>query len=323
MISRRMNDLSRVKNSPLVKNSARVNNSLLLNRQKLKKRISMVCIYALLLIFGFVFIYPIVFVLLKSFMPPEDVFNPVVNMVPSRLTWQNYQLVLSRIRFFSSLGFSAYLAGVSSALSALTCGLMGYALSRYRFKLKGLFVALILLAFIIPPQVLMIPTYLNYSNWGILGSPLALFIPALLGQGFQSSIFILIFYSYFNTIPSSLDEASAIDGCSPLQTFRRIILPLSLPIVTLVFIFSVVWYWNETFLTGLYMGEAARTYLNQIHMLLGMWAREAVDNPMAAYINITAMMAGAALMILPLFVFYLVLQRQFVESVDKSGITGE
>ncbi len=295
----------------------------LLKRKKNATFLSKLTTYLLLAIFGFVFAYPLVYIVLKSFMPRDDLFNPMVAMVPSVFTLENYNLLFGKFRYIESLGYTFFLAGVSSALQTLSCGLMGFGLSRYRFKLKPVYMALVVVAFIIPAQVLMIPTYMQYSRLKILGSPIAFFLPALLGQGLNSPIFILIFYSFFNTIPKSLDEAAQIDGASPARVFFGILLPLSLPAVQLTFIFSLVWYWNETYLTTLYIGSSAKTILNQISLVLSTLENDAVRDPSEALINVPIRMAATFLTIAPLLALYGVMQKQFVESIDKSGITGE
>ncbi|MCL2126815.1 MAG: carbohydrate ABC transporter permease [Treponema sp.] len=289
----------------------------------LRKTVPEAAAYALLCVFGFVFVYPLIALALTSLMPAEDMFNPTVKFVPSRFTLGNYLLLLGRMRFFRALGYSAFLAGVSSGLQALSCGLMGYALSRYQFRLKKAYLALILACFIIPSQITMIPTYLGFSSLKLIGSPLSFFIPAVLGQGFKSPIFILIFYSFFNTIPKPLNEAAQIDGAGPARIFFTIFVPLAFPAFVLVFLFSFVWYWNETYLTVVYIGNSAKTLLNQMAGILAGLESEANYDPIAAKINIPVKMASAAICITPLLLMYLVMQRQFVESIDRVGITGE
>jgi len=186
-----------------------------------------------------------------------------------------------------------------------------------------LYIAMVVVTFIIPAQVLMIPTYMQYARLKILGSPVAFFLPALLGQGLNSSIFILIFYSFFNTIPKSLDESAQIDGASPARVFASILLPLSLPALLISFIFSLVWYWNETYLTLLYIGTSAKTILNQIALVLSTLENDAVRDPTELMMNVPIRMAATFLTFAPLLALYGVLQKQFVEGIDKSGITGE
>ncbi|MDR2535437.1 MAG: carbohydrate ABC transporter permease [Treponema sp.] len=292
-------------------------------KSRFSEKAGMAAAYGLLSVFGFVFVYPLVYILFISFMPPEDMFNPAVQFLPSVFSIDNYALIFSRMSFFKSIGYSLFLAGTSALLQSFACGLMGFALSRYRFGLKKLYLLLILACFIIPSQVTMIPAYLGFSRLKLIGSPLSFFIPAVLGQGFKSPIFILIFYSFFNTIPKALDEAGQIDGASPSRIFFSILAPLAFPAFVLTFLFSFVWYWNETYLTVIYIGNSAKTLLNQMAGVLSTLASEAMRDPIAAKINVPVKMASAMLCIGPLLVLYLVMQRQFVESVDRAGITGE
>ena len=292
------------------------------SKKEIKGRLFNLISYALLLIFGFVFIYPIVYMILKSFMPQGDIFNPYVHLIPSRFVLDNYKLLFEKMNFFEGIGQSILLTFTSAALQVISCGLMGYGLSRFDFKLKKLYIALVIVSFVIPSQVLMIPTYLGYSELGLIGSKLSFFLPAAFGQGLKSSIFILIFYNFFNTIPRVLDEAAQIDGASSLQIFLRIAIPLSIPAVILTMIFSVVWYWNESYLTTLYIGEA-KTLPIQMASVLSTMENMANKDPNAAMVNIPFKMAANFVTIVPLLIFYSILQKQFVESVDKSGITGE
>jgi len=294
----------------------------LTSKKMLKGKLNNVMAYCLLLIFGFVFIYPIVFMVLRSFMPSGDIFNPYVHMVPSRFVGDNYKLLFSKMNFLQGIGQSVILSFISSGLQVVACGLMGYGLSRFEFPLKKLYLGLVVVSFVIPSQVLMIPTYLGYNELGIIGSKLSFFLPAIMGQGLKSSIFILIFFNFFNTIPKVLDEAAQIDGASALQVFLRVAIPLSLPAVILTMIFSVVWYWNESYLTTLYIGEA-KTLPIQMSAVLSTLENLANRDPNAAQVNVPVKMAANFLTIVPLLGFYAVLQKQFVESVDKSGITGE
>jgi multiple sugar transport system permease protein len=294
----------------------------LTSKKGIKGRIMNLISYALLLIFGFVFIYPIAYMILKSFMQQGDIFNPYVHLVPSKFVFDNYRVIFEKINILQGIGESLILTLTSSALQVVACGLMGYGLSRFDFRLKKLYIALVIITFVIPSQVLMIPSYLGYSELGLIGSKLSFFLPAAFGQGLKSPIFILIFYNFFNAIPRVLDEAAQIDGASALQNFFRVAIPLSIPAVILTMIFSVVWYWNESYLTTLYIGEA-KTLPIQMASVLSTMENLANKDPNAARVNIPVKMAANFLTIVPLLIFYSILQKQFVESVDKSGITGE
>ena len=111
-----------------------------------------------------------------------------------------------------------------------------------------------LITFILPSQVTISSNILIIRKLGLISSKNAMIIPAILGQGINSAIFILVFYQFFRTIPNVLNESAEIDGASEFKIFYKIALPLAIPSIVIVFLFSFVWYWNETYLTGLFTG---------------------------------------------------------------------
>ena len=207
--------------------------------------------------------------------------------------------------------------------------MVGYGLARFDIPGKGFWIVLLLLTFLLPPQVTMIPNYVLYSQMKLTGSIWAFLLPAVLGMGFKSALFILIFYNFHRQVPHSLVEACEIDGANPLGAYFRIAMPLAMPAIIVVILFSFVWYWNETTLTQMYLGYASSS--NGLTTLLLELQKfevsyEGVYNPWEASpnkLNDAIRMAGTMLSIAPLLLLYLVLQKRFVESVDKSGITGE
>ena len=214
----------------------------------------------------------------------------------------------------------------------------GYAFARFRFKGKNLLMGCVLLTFIVPFPVLMVPTYTLYSDYGILGSVLTMILPAVTGQGLRSAIFILIYKAFYEQTPVSLDEAARVDGASEKRIFFTIGVPLGLPAMLTTFLFSFVWYWNETYTTSLYMGNAALGDTHSVSTLLMELSK--FEDSYKAYLekvsgwaakmggatnvqNEAVTMAGTILTILPLLIIYFCLQRYFTEAIDRSGITGE
>ena len=174
----------------------------------------------------------------------------------------------------------------------------------------------------------MIPTYVLYNDMKILGTIWTFVLPALFGNGLNSAIFILIFYSFFKQVPKVLMEAAYIDGAGHFKAFFRIAIPSAVPAIITVFLFSFVWYWNETTQSAMYFGTKYTTLPLQLAnlearftALFGKNDNPAVDT--ATRFNQSTSMAGTMLSILPLVIFYICLQRQFVESIDRTGIAGE
>ena len=172
----------------------------------------------------------------------------------------------------------------------------------------------------------MIPTYILYTKLGILGSVFTFIIPATLGQGLKSSIFIFLFFQFFRMIPKDYDEAAEIDGASKFQILYKVIIPLTVPVFIVGFIFSFVWYWNETYLTNLYM-DGVKTLPLQLSRyektFLDMFTQGNNAESISNKLNEAIHTAGTLVSIVPLLVMYFVLQKWFVEGVDRSGLTGQ
>jgi multiple sugar transport system permease protein len=284
-----------------------------------------IVLYALLIAIGFVYLYPLLFMFVTSIKSPTDLLNPLVQWVPTEFYTGNYVKAFRVLNYPNALMTSILVSVVPSLLQTFVAALVGYGLARYRFWGKRLVLLLILATFIIPPQNTVIPQMLTYRDLGLLGSPLALILPAMLGQGYRSAIFILVFYQSFLSLPKVLEEAARLDGASDLRIFLTIAVPPALPAYIVSFIFSVVWYWNETFLTVIFLEGGVQTLPMQLSRFVQ--AYENLYPPGAVNIfdriNEAVKMSGTFLNILPLLVMYFVLQKWFVESVERTGITGE
>ena len=287
-----------------------------------------IAVYGLLIIIGFIFIYPILYMISTSFMDRNDLLDSSVKWLPSSLYIQNYIAAAKSMDFWKTLGKGVIIAGVPTLFNVLTGMIVGYGFARYEFKLKKLFMGILLFSYILPDQVTMIPTYVLYNDMGILGTIWTFVLPALLGNGINSAIFILIFYSFFKQVPKVLMEAAYIDGAGHFKAFFKIAIPSAVPAIITVFLFSFVWYWNESYLTEMYVqGLTTKSeWTNLVIQLKNFdsnYSTRATTGDMATSLNESVRMAATSLSILPLFLMYLVLQRQFIESIDRTGITGE
>ncbi|MCS6994506.1 MAG: carbohydrate ABC transporter permease [Anaerolineales bacterium] len=284
-----------------------------------------VFLYALLIAIGFVYLYPLLFMFVTSLKSPSDLLNPMVQWVPTEFYTGNYEKAYRVLNYPNTLMASILVSVVPSLIQTCIASLVGYGLARYRFWGRNLILLLILATFIIPPQNTVIPQMLVYKEQGLLGSPWALILPALLGQGYKSAIFILIFYQSFISLPKVLEEAARLDGASDLRIFLTIAVPSALPAFIVSFIFSVVWYWNETFLTVIFLEGGVTTLPMQLSRFVQ--AYESLYPPGTVNIfdrlNEAVKMSGTFLNIAPMLVMYFLLQRWFVESVERTGITGE
>lgn len=283
-------------------------------------------IYLLLIVVSFAFLYPLIDMFFLSLQSAEDILNPMIGTLPSGIYFDNYVKAFNSLGFFKALWQSVYHSLIPTICQVVAASFVGYGLARFQFKGKIAVMLLIVATFILPTQITMIPTYALYADMGLLGSPLTFALPALLGQGLKSTVFILIFYQSFAMIPKELDEAAYIDGANSFKVFLKIAIPLSIPIIIVGFIFSFVWYWNETYLTALYT-PGVKTLPIQLNILQSEIEKLYPQNPMAPSITNSVydaiLMAGTLVSILPLLLMYFVLQRWFVEGIDRAGLTGQ
>lgn len=291
--------------------------------------IKMLVIYALLICIGFIYIYPILHVISTSFMSLNDLLDSSINWIPSTLNLSNYSSAAKSMDFWKSFGQSIILAGVPTICNLLSCSLVGYGIARFEFPGKKVVLGIILLSWVLPAQITMIPTYALYSKLNMIGTIWAFILPAILAQGLNAPIFILIFWQFFRQTPKVLIEAASIDGAGYLKSFFRISVPSAAPAYITVSLFSFVWYWNESYLTKLYVHGVLQTtgWTNLIVQLSNFESDynqySQTSSAGVASINESLSMAGTMLSILPLLVMYIFLQRFFVESIDNVGITGE
>jgi multiple sugar transport system permease protein len=262
---------------------------------------------------------------ITSLKSPEDLLNPMVQWVPTQMYVGNYAKAFRVLDYPQTLASSILISLIPSLIQTAVCSVVGYGLARYRFKGKNLLFVLMLATFIIPAQTTVIPQMLTYKSFGLLGNILSLILPATLGQGFKSAIFILIFYQTFASMPKVLEEAARLDGATDLKIFIQIALPAAVPAFIISIIFSTVWYWNETYLTVIFLEGG----IQSLPMQLAKFAQAYENLYPAGMVNVldrineAVKLSGTFLNILPLLVMYFVLQKWFVESIERSGITGE
>ncbi|MBX3084354.1 MAG: carbohydrate ABC transporter permease [Anaerolineae bacterium] len=284
-----------------------------------------IVLYALLIAIGFVYLQPLLFMFVTSIKSPTDLLNPMVQWVPTEFYTGNYEKALRVLDYSHTLVASILISVIPSLLQTFVASLVGYGLARYRFWGKPIVLLLILATFIIPPQNTVIPQMLAYRDLGLLGNPLALILPALMGQGYRSAIFILIFYQGFLSLPKVLEESARLDGASDLRIFLAVAVPTAIPAYIVSFIFSVVWYWNETFLTVIFLEGGTTTLPMQLSRFTQAYENLYPPGTVNIFdrLNEAVKMSGTFLNILPLLLMYFILQRWFVESVERTGIAGE
>ena len=283
----------------------------------------------------YLFLFPIFYVFLGALSTPDSLINPNVVWIPGEFTLNNFKDAIKEIHFFEAAGISLQNTVLGTLVSLISCTVVGYGFARYEFAEKKIAFALVILTIVIPPQTMLITQFLQYKNidfaglLGIFGGSINLLdttwvfvLPAMFACGLRNGLFIFIFRQFFLGLPKDLEEAAWVDGCNPLMTFIRIIIPNAGNGIITVTLFSFVWHWNDYYFSEM-------LYMSDIKPLIPMMtmARASLSASMNAggadSLNLRGIMsAGGLLTILVPMVLYLALQRYFVESIERTGIVG-
>ncbi|AGA58381.1 MAG: carbohydrate ABC transporter permease [Thermobacillus sp.] len=303
-------------------------------------------IFRLVLIIGigFIIIRPILTQISVAFKSPEDIYNPTIYLVPVHFTMENVKYAMDILNYWPLLQNTLLFVIVTTIVSAASCALAGYGFARFKFPGSNVLFALVVLTILIPASTLMVPMYLHFRNFDVLGL-VTLFtgkegvnllntywpsiITSALGVGLKSGLYIYIFRQFFRGLPKEIEEAALIDGAGGIRTFLTIMLPNAIPPIITVMLFAFVWQYNDTFYASLFMSNselmanavaALPANVNKfLPELLGLVGTEARADP-----NHVAMIVdtGILMAIAPLIIMYLFVQRYFVESVERTGVVG-
>ncbi len=294
---------------------------------KTKHIIVRIFYYLVLCSLSFVFLYPFIKMIVTSFMSDADLINIVVKWIPEGLRWENYEVAFEQLDYLRYLKNSLLVSGVATVGHLLSCSFVGYGFARYNFRLKGPLFALVILSMLVPIQTIIFPLYMQFANWGWTDSYLPLLVPTFFGYGLNGAFFIFLFRQFFSGLPKEMEEAARIDGCGPLRTFFRIMLPMSKSTILVGTVLSFVWHWNDYFEPSIYVRSVHKQLLPSklpaLYELVNTEeAMELVEEMGAFTINEAIIMAATVLVILPLLIVYAFLQKQFMEGVERSGLTG-
>ena len=291
--------------------------------------------FRFLIIFGlsFVILYPILYMISTSLRPQSEMSDPSVMWIPKTIRFENFVDVWDAINYPKTLWDTLVLNIVSSVLQVGTCALTGYGFARFKFKGKNFLFAIVLLQIIVPVQIILIPQYMQFRYFDIFGlldaltgsamnltnTNFAMYIPALFCNGIRAGLFIYLFRQFFRGLPKELEDAAYLDGCGPFKTFISVMVPNAASSFLTVFIFSIVWYWNDYYVSSMYFKDP-NTIAMKINSIAEIMAMKITGKVGVASDYIVWMEAGCLLAIAPIVIMYIFLQKYFTEGIERAGL---
>ena len=282
----------------------------------------------------FVILFPTIQQILMALRAPSDVNNPAVIWIPENWSIMNIKIASIVLDYRHAVVNSFKLSLISMILQIASTALAGYAFSRLRFKGSNILFLLVILTIVIPPQALSLAQYLYFRDLGLIGKEGSIYLMSGLGMGIRSGIFIYIFRSFFRGLPKELEESAMIDGAGVFRTFWSVMLPNARGALVTVGLFAFVWQWNDAYFVKIFEVSTQSFPLLTMRLInaaenmyaalfytggLNLIGQDVWENPvfLALISNVSAL-----LMMLPLLIMYLFVQKQFVESIERTGIVG-
>ncbi len=296
----------------------------------------MVSLSRIIILIGvsYVILSPIIGMFVNSISSDADAYNPMVYVLPHNPTLERYKLALLRLDYFPTIARDILYTVSLMVIQILICSMVGYGFARFEFPFKKLLFGCVVIMIVIPSHTIMLPLYLTFKEFdplglvtlitggpiNLMGSPVPMYLMTVLGCGVRSGLYIYIFNQFFRGLPKEIEEAAFVDGAGVWYTYFRIMLVNAMPSVITVAVFSLVWQFNDTFYARLFLISEEIVISKKIASLQAVIAN--VDKVLDTTIQELYLDAGIILVILPIIIIYVLLQRNFIEGVERSGIVG-
>lgn len=264
-------------------------------------------IHAALIVGSIFTIFPLVWMISASLMPTGEAMMYPPRLLPSRVTFEHYRDIFTRLDLGRSFLNSTFVALAVTSISLLVNSMAGYAFAKLRFRRRNTIFAMLVGALVIPTQVGMLPLFLMLKSIGLVNTYAGVVIPGL------ASIFgIFLIRQFMLSIPDELLDAARIDGASEFQIYWSIVLPLARPILVTLAIFAFMTSWNDFMWPLIILVDDSRYTLPV-----------SLANLVGEHVQDTElMMASSVLTVLPVLILFLALQRHYIAGLMVGSVKG-
>ena len=307
--------------------------------------------FVLMLGISFVIIYPFIARIAGSFMTYDDVIDSTVALIPKSPTLEIYKAIIVNNNYVKALTNTALISLLCALIQTLISCWIGYGIAKFKFKGNKAIMALVVFTMIIPHNALSLSMNMHFAqfdlfsiiSWGnkglfemILGNKLSLtdsFTPYILmslgGLAFKNGLYIYLMRQFFKGVPDELEESAYVDGSGVFRTFFQIILPLSIPMMITIFLFSFSWQWTDEFYASIFLpagdGSDYKIYMmpDVYKLVYKMPEMMSIENrPGYKTYKMVVENTAGMMIITPLIIMYLFCQKYLVQGIERSGLVG-
>ncbi len=295
---------------------------------------------------SYVILFPFFSKIANSFMSKEDIIDATVSLIPKHFTIDIYKYLIIENQYFTALRNTAIIALSCAIIQTFISCLIGYGLAKFKFKGNKLLMLTVVITMLIPHGTLEIsmrkhftyfdlftffaidnkgPFELIFGNpLGLENSPIPLIILSICGIAFKNGLYIYLMRQFFKGVPDELEESAYVDGAGTLRTFFQIILPLAIPMMITVFIFSFSWQWTDEFYTTMFYPNTNKTAWTYLMTDFYVDPPPSLETNYVGQVDYYGAIRNTAgiLIIAPLVVIYLFCQKYLVQGIERSGLVG-
>ena len=265
--------------------------------------------------FVYVFLFPVIYILATAIKTPTDLNNPLVRWIPPNPTLEGVRVAAEMMDYLAGLRISAWTTTLAAIGQTLIGAMVAYGFARLRFPGRELLFAFLLFTVVVPLPTIMVPQFMLYSKLKWTDTYAPLYVPSFFGWGIRGGILLIIYRQFFRGLPYELEDAARVDGAGPLRTFYEIMLPLAKPAMLVVFVLSLTWTWNDNYIPWMVIRTRVLMTIQQRLEIFYIYKTYYWDHTPE---NIW--MSGVALALLPVLVVYVIAQRHFTQSIDRTGL---
>ena len=272
-----------------------------------KKKWSSAVWQLLLVLFTLVFLSPLIYMVLNSFKPYSQMLKDPWGL-PQTLFLDNYIKAFRQMKFFQSLYKSAVITIASVFLIVVLGGLAAYPITRFDNRLTRFLSVYFLIGYMVPTQVLIVQIFSVMKKMHLINTKTGLILVYAAGVSFA----VFMYQGFIRSMPVDMEESALIDGARPWQMFWKVVFPLLKPASATLIIFQTMWIWNDFVLSSLFLSSRKNlTLLLELHQCIGEFS-----------LDWSVMLAIMCIVMLPMLVFYLLMQKQIIAGMTAGAVKG-